>query len=398
MSIRSDDYVNFTDDDVITDAPSSTTYLKAGSGHFPSINFLFAKANWRFTTLSFKMPRSPNIKNLSLSVKLEVVLFLSDMATCGRLPRGAISQVAMHFGCHRNTIYKVWTVRATISTQRLRNHGPPRAHTDGEIKAKIEAAPVHDRTTLRSLAASTGIPRTQLSRCLNEKNVLERITVVPKPLLTAKRCKFSRSFVNERAGEQKYQFASMHDVVHVDEKTKPSHEGYVLAAVACPRYDAEGRLTFDGKIGLWPVVETTLALRNSKNRPKGTPITTPVEMTKDIYERLLTQNAIPAVNRIWPGDKKIVDQQDNASPHRGSDRSAVKAAATADGWSITFVSQPPRSPDFNVLDLGWFRSLQALQSSKPTRDIDGLIVAVNAAFDEMLRCLLAVATTTTFHI
>ncbi|ETI53958.1 hypothetical protein F443_03162 [Phytophthora nicotianae P1569] len=181
-------------------------------------------------------------------------------------------------------------------------------------------------------------------------------------------------------------------------RTKPSHEGYVLVAVACPRYDAEGRLTFDGKIGLWPVVETTLALRNSKNRPKGTPITTPVEMTKDIYERLLTQNAIPAINRIWPGDKKIVDQQDNASPHRGSDRSTVKAAATADGWSITFVSQPPRSPDFNVLDLGWFRSLQALQSSKPTRDIDGLIVAVNTAFDETLRCLLAVATTTTFHI
>ncbi|ETO99612.1 hypothetical protein F441_22972 [Phytophthora nicotianae CJ01A1] len=51
MSIHSDDYVIFMDDDVITDAPSSTTSLRAGSGHFPSISPLFPKANCHFTTI-----------------------------------------------------------------------------------------------------------------------------------------------------------------------------------------------------------------------------------------------------------------------------------------------------------------------------------------------------------
>ncbi|ETM42734.1 hypothetical protein L914_11668 [Phytophthora nicotianae] len=44
MSIHSDDCVILTDDDVITDAPSSTMSLRAGSGHFPSISFLIRES------------------------------------------------------------------------------------------------------------------------------------------------------------------------------------------------------------------------------------------------------------------------------------------------------------------------------------------------------------------
>ncbi|KAG6948017.1 hypothetical protein JG687_00015738 [Phytophthora cactorum] len=83
-------------------------------------------------------------------------------------------------------------------------------------------------------------------------------------------------------------------------------------------------MTFDGKVGLWPVVETKLAVRNSKNRPKGTPVTTPNEMTDDVYGRMLTQLVIPAIKRVWPGkDKKhLIIQQDNDPPHQG--RTEVK--------------------------------------------------------------------------
>jgi hypothetical protein len=83
-------------------------------------------------------------------------------------------------------------------------------------------------------------------------------------------------------------------------------------------------------------------------------------------------------------DKKpVIIQQDNAPPHRAADRTVVKLAATAGDWSIKFVNQPPRSPDFNVLDLGWFDLLQSLQYKKQTRDVDGLIEAVYAAFEVM---------------
>ncbi|KAG2767566.1 hypothetical protein PC129_g22646 [Phytophthora cactorum] len=43
-------------------------------------------------------------------------------------------------------------------------------------------------------------------------------------------------------------------------------------------------------------------------------------------------------------------------------------------------SQPPRSPDMNVLDLGFFNPLQSLQHKTPTFDTDGLIAAVVASF------------------
>ncbi|KAE9035595.1 hypothetical protein PR002_g7503 [Phytophthora rubi] len=70
-----------------------------------------------------------------------------------------------------------------------------------------------------------------------------------------------------------------------------------------PRYDADQCMTLDGKVGLRPVVETKLAVRNSKNRPKGTPVMTPVEMTKHVYEHV--QHVIPAINRVWPDADQI---------------------------------------------------------------------------------------------
>ncbi|GMF49634.1 unnamed protein product [Phytophthora fragariaefolia] len=45
--------------------------------------------------------------------------------------------------------------------------------------------------------------------------------------------------------------------------------------------------------------------------------------------------------------------------------------------------QPPRSPDLNVLDLGFFASIQALQYRKATYDTVGLIEAVQNAIDEI---------------
>ncbi|KAG3020554.1 hypothetical protein PC121_g11108 [Phytophthora cactorum] len=109
-------------------------------------------------------------------------------------------------------------------------------------------------------------------------------------------------------------------------------------------------MTFDGKVGLWHVVETRLAICNSTKRPKGTPVTIPIEMTKYVYERMLTQHVIPAIKRVWPDKKLVLIQQDNAPPHRASGLTAVKAAAATDGWSIKIINQPPRSPDFKLIE------------------------------------------------
>ena len=50
---------------------------------------------------------------------------------------------------------------------------------------------------------------------------------------------------------------------------------------------------------------------------------------------------------------------------------------------ISIVNQPPNSPDFNVLHLGFFNSIQSLQYQKSTRSIEELIIAVERAFFEL---------------
>lgn len=55
-----------------------------------------------------------------------------------------------------------------------------------------------------------------------------------------------------------------------------------LAAVARPRYEFRRNRYFDGKIGIWSIVEQTLAQRSSVNRPAGTPIAKDINMTTGV--------------------------------------------------------------------------------------------------------------------
>lgn len=83
------------------------------------------------------------------------------------------------------------------------------------------------------------------------------------------------------------------------------------------------------------------------------------------------------------GNKTVVIQQDNASPHNAAMDDVVRELGQEGGWNITFENQPPRSPDFNVLDLGFFNSLQTLQYKKRVFNINELIGAVQTAYKEL---------------
>ena len=72
-------------------------------------------------------------------------------------------------------------------------------------------------------------------------------------------------------------------------------------------------------------------------------------------------------------------QQDNARPHVPVDHPEVVQAGKSDGFNISLMFQPPNSPDFNVLDLGFFNSIQALQQMESARTVDELILAVENA-------------------
>ena len=78
-------------------------------------------------------------------------------------------------------------------------------------------------------------------------------------------------------------------------------------------------------------------------------------------------------------------QQDNARPHITAEDEAFKAVCDEmheQGYTIQLTSQPPNSPDLNVLDLGFFSSIQSLQHQKAAHDITTMLKAVEDSFSE----------------
>ncbi|ETV76862.1 hypothetical protein H257_09298 [Aphanomyces astaci] len=92
-----------------------------------------------------------------------------------------------------------------------------------------------------------------------------------------------------------------------------------LAAVARPRYNPSTKVSFDGKIGVWPFDEVARAIRGSKNRSKGAPVTVPKNVNGTVYKAFILGRVVPAIIKKFPPDdlsRGVRIQQDNASPHR----------------------------------------------------------------------------------
>ncbi|KAE9262527.1 hypothetical protein PR003_g33509 [Phytophthora rubi] len=108
-------------------------------------------------------------------------------------------------------------------------------------------------------------------------------------------------------------------------------------------------------------------------------------MTREIYRDMLVNDVIPAIKAKWPQDQKHIPirlQQDNAKPHVHEDDAEVLAAGCSDGWMMHPLNQPAQSPDLNCLDLGYFASIQTLQSKTHPRTTVDLIKEVKLAFEE----------------
>ncbi|MCH90256.1 transposase [Trifolium medium] len=158
-----------------------------------------------------------------------------------------------------------------------------------------------------------------------------------------------------------------------------------LVVIARPRFDAEGNVTFDGKIGVFPFITKETAKRTSVNRAAGTLVTKPIiSVTREISRKFLIEKVVPAIKEKWPRDEigyPIFIQQDNARCHVSVKDAEFCAVATADGFDIRLMCQPPNSPDLNILDIGFFSSIQSIQEKITTKTIDELVQAVETAFE-----------------
>ena len=60
--------------------------------------------------------------------------------------------------------------------------------------------------------------------------------------------------------------------------------------------------------------------------------------------------------------------------------------AKQDGFDIRLICQPPNCPDFNILDLGFFQAIQAIQYKKDAKTMQQLIPVVQEVNDHPFDC------------
>jgi hypothetical protein len=152
-----------------------------------------------------------------------------------------------------------------------------------------------------------------------------------------------------------------------------------LCVTARPRFE-NGVCTFDGKIGCFPLVTYERAKRSSINRQAGTLEVKPItSVTRGVIREFMIDKVLPAIRAKWPREdvnNPIYIQQDNAPSHLELDDPLFCQAAKQGGFDIRLICQPPNSPDFNILDLGFFRAIQSIQYKKVAKTVEHLIPVV----------------------
>ena len=270
----------------------------------------------------------------------------------------------------------------------------------------IRNIPLNKRSTIRSLAWQLGVNLTTLFRRFQLKQI-KRISSRLKPLLreSNKMARIQHCLDNldkATTGSATPSFTTMENDVHMDEKwfmmTKVDKNYYLLpdeeeptraiqnkncigkvmllCAVARPRYDRDGKLTFSGKIGMWPFVKEIPAARRSDNRPRGTLETKSIKVDREVMREFYIDKVLPAIKDVWPKEdagKTINLIQDNAKPHILPNDQAFAEVAANMGLDIKIIQQPPNSPDVNVNDLGFFRSLESRTDTRAPTTLKDLI-------------------------
>jgi hypothetical protein len=154
-----------------------------------------------------------------------------------------------------------------------------------------------------------------------------------------------------------------------------------LCVCARPRF-RDGVCTFDGRIGCFPLVHFEPAMRSNARtgRVRGDTVMKPItSITRDVIRDFMINQVLPAIRAKWPREdvgRPIFIQQDNAPSHLKLDDPEFCADAKLGGFDIRLICQPPNSPDFNILDLGFFRAIQSIQYKKEAKTKEALVPVV----------------------
>jgi hypothetical protein len=167
-----------------------------------------------------------------------------------------------------------------------------------------------------------------------------------------------------------------------------------LAAVTRPRPDHD----FDGKIGIWPFAVERLAKRSNKKTGTVAGVTVMIEDVKidaavyldmivgkgGVFEMMRKKMHWFHKNSGEPeAGQPLYYQHDGARPHTAkANQEAYEREGSKHGFDIRILQQPAQKPEFNFLDLAFFRSLDSDVLVEPKTSRKDLIKAVKKCFGE----------------
>ena len=166
------------------------------------------------------------------------------------------------------------------------------------------------------------------------------------------------------------------------------------AVVARPRPEYD----FDGKIGIWAFTLERLAKRSCKRTGTvagETVIIEDVKVNAEVYrEKVVGKGGVfeKMREKMWSfhkdsgepqAGKELYYQHDGARVHDTyENHEAYETESRKKGFWIIVIKQCAQSPDFNMLDLAFFRSLQSDVMTMPKSTRKDIITAVFKCFAE----------------
>lgn len=103
-----------------------------------------------------------------------------------------------------------------------------------------------------------------------------------------------------------------------------------------------------------------------------------MNVTQELYRETLMKKVLLAISKIFPCallrsdvHSKILLQEDNAKPSIGPYDSPFREhfESMKFGFDVELLQQPSNSPGFNVLYLGFFKSIDCTQDKLPKKSI-----------------------------
>jgi len=348
-------------------------------------------------------------------IRKQVYQSLLARSNNGKLGKKDTTIVAEQFGLHIRAVQRLWkrgktqlanSIPVVVSGLKKGRVGRKKIPVDLEALRNI---PLKERMTIDDVCKALNLSKWQIQRYL-KKGYLRRHSSSIKPYLTEAnkraRLQWCVDMVNKELLDDP-KFKELYDIIFIDEKWFYLHQkneryyllpeedlphrtcknkNYIprlmfLCVCARPRFRDEV-CTFDGRIGCFPLVHYEPAMRGNERtgRVRGDMVMKPItSITRDVIRDFMINQVLPVIRSKWPREdvgRPIFIQQDNAPSHLKVDDPEFCAAAKLGGFDIRLICQPPNSPDFNILDLGFFRAIEAIRYKKDAKSVEALVPTV----------------------